>query len=378
LLMVFAFVGSAWAEDLPPLGPMVKKIANTFYKLTHSWEITKSAPVTELTLSPGQTYLVPYTIQLTHSGVESDWAVSGYADVYNRLSEPITLNSLSDEITPGAIGVDLRCHWGENPTEIVPPVVIPANHVLVCDYSRSLPDGQNRMNTAIANITLPSGASQDISGNAAVDFSTAEVDHVDECVAVVDSYGGTLGTVCGQGETFQYTRSIRYDVCGQYVVQNTAAFTAEDSGATDSSSWDINVYVPCGGGCTLTPGYWKTHSTFGPAPYDDTWASIGESAPFFSSGLTYYEILWTPTRGNAYYILARAYIAAELNQLNGASLDGGAGAAFGDATALFSLYTPGEIEGLKKNDTLRAEFISLATILDNYNNGLLGPGHCSE
>ena len=35
------------------------------------------------------------------------------------------------------------------------------------------------------------------------------------------------------------------------------------NGDTGSASWTIDVTVPCAGGCTLTPGYWKTHSSFG-------------------------------------------------------------------------------------------------------------------
>ena len=40
----------------------------------------------------------------------------------------------------------------------------------------------------------------------------------------------------------------------------------------------VDVDVPCLGGCTLTPGYWKTHSEFGPAPYDDNWANLPNGA----------------------------------------------------------------------------------------------------
>ena len=132
-------------------------------------------------------------------------------------------------------------------------------------------------------------------------------------------------------------------------------------------------------GCTLTPGYWKTHSSYGPAPYDATWAQIGEDTPFFTSGQSYYEVLWTePEGGNAYYILAHAYIAAGLNQLNGADF-AAAQTTFEQATILFETYTPDEVAAMKKTDkAMRAHFISLAETLDNYNNGLIGPGHCAE
>jgi hypothetical protein len=119
---------------------------------------------------------------------------------------------------------------------------------------------------------------------------------------------------------------------------------------------------------------------YGPAPHDDTWASIGEDTTFFLSGQSYYEVLWSPTKGNAYYILARAYIAAELNVLNGASIPGDVLDAWNEAAGLLSSYTPAEVAEMKgKNGKeTRDQFIYLAGILDDYNNGYLGPGHCSE
>jgi hypothetical protein len=139
--------------------------------------------------------------------------------------------------------------------------------------------------------------------------------------------------------------------------------------------------IPEGVGCTLTPGYWKTHSEFGPAPYDNTWALIlpsGASSPFFLSGQTYYQVLWTEPSGNAYYILAHAYIAAQLNQLNGTSIPADVLTAFNTATTLFNTYTPAQIGVLKGSSALRQQFVSLAGILDDYNNGITGPGHCPD
>jgi hypothetical protein len=130
-------------------------------------------------------------------------------------------------------------------------------------------------------------------------------------------------------------------------------------------------------GCTLTPGYWKTHSKYGPAPYDATWNDM-EDDSFFQSGQTYYDVLWTPPKGgNAYYILAHAYIATHLNQLNGADFTDALDA-FNSATYLFNNYTPDYVGGLKgKNGKKeRQEWIELAEILDDYNNGIIGPGHC--
>ena len=131
-------------------------------------------------------------------------------------------------------------------------------------------------------------------------------------------------------------------------------------------------------GCTHGKGYWKTHSFYGPAPYDTTWALLGEDSTFFLSNQTNYEVMWTaPSGGNAYYMLAHQYIATVLNILSGAdpaeiqeTLD--------DATDMFETYTPEYIGSLKGNNSIRQEFISLKNMLARYNDGEIGPGSCNE
>jgi hypothetical protein len=138
------------------------------------------------------------------------------------------------------------------------------------------------------------------------------------------------------------------------------------------------VFIPshCGGGCTLTPGYWKTHSKYGPAPYDDLWAFIGEDTPFFLTGQSWYQVLWTsPKGGNAYYILAHHYIAATLNILHGASSTEQVNEALAWAGEnFFNTYTPSS----KLSTKVRQQALGYADLLDQYNNGYVGPGHCSE
>ena len=129
--------------------------------------------------------------------------------------------------------------------------------------------------------------------------------------------------------------------------------------------------------CTLTPGYWKTHSEYGPSSYDDTWSKLsnGANTAFFLSGQSFYAVLWTPPKGNVYYILAHAFIAAQLNDLAGADFED-AQDAFDAAQVLFNTYTPEEASALKGSD--KTEWTNLATVLDDYNNGLIGPGHCPD
>jgi len=138
----------------------------------------------------------------------------------------------------------------------------------------------------------------------------------------------------------------------------------------------IEVRVPTRG-CTLTPGYWKTHSSNGPAPYDETWGMIGEDTTFFHSEQGWYDVLWTkPKKGNVYYILAFQYIAAKLNIMAGASSTAQVNAALAFADLFFDAQTPATALNLSKKD--RNFYTGLANILDSYNNGYIGPGHCSN
>jgi hypothetical protein len=363
----------------------VTKTASTSNDKRWNWTIDKTGDQTNLILSPGQQFSVNYQVVVNATSTEINYAVSGGITISNpNPSLAATLNSVVDVVSP-AIPANVIC----------PSLSVPASGALNCTYSASLPDGSNRTNTATATqqnysydkdkVATPSGTTN-YSGSANVDFTNATVTETDECIDVTDTYAGFLGTVCAGDapETFNYSRTIgpynSPDGCGDHTIGNTASFVTNDTGTSGADSWTVLVHVPCDFGCTLTQGYWKTHSEFGPAPYDDTWAQLtsGASTSFFLSGQTWYQVFWTPVSGNAYYQLAHQYMAAKLNILNGASVPASVQTAFDQATSLFSTHTPAQIGALRGNNPLRAQFISLAGTLASYNEGALGPGHCSE
>ena len=187
-----------------------------------------------------------------------------------------------------------------------------------------------------------------------------------------------------ESATFTYSRDITATSCGSFDVVNTVEVLDGDPlhpFATDTNT--IHVIVHCAGGCTLTQGYWKTHSSYGPASKPDaTWnllpGGLGPNTVFFLSGATWYTVFWTPPAGNAYYSLAHQYMAARLNILNGASAPSSVTAAITTATSLFATYTPAQIGALSGSDALRKQFVALAGTLGSYNEGLIGPGHCDE
>ncbi len=349
---------------------VVSKTANPEFTRTYTWTIDKSGDQTALRLAVGETFTVDYEVTVDATYTDSDWAVSGTITIYNPdPTYPAYISGVSDVVSPD-LAATVDC--GEN---VSFPYTLASGGTLDCSYRAALPDASTRTNTA--TVTVSGGNVRGGSGSREVTFvNAAPTTEVDDCIDVTDDKYGSLGTVCYEDlpQTFSYSLNIRYDECGIHNYVNTASFTTNDTGTTGSDSWTVAVDVPCGGGCTLTQGYWKTHSSYGPAPYDETWALIGEDTTFFGSGLSWYQVLWTPpAKGNVYFILAHQYIAAKLNIWNGA--DGSAIASYLSwAESFFNTYTP--TSTLSK--TVKNQAASTAAQLDAYNNGLIGPGHCSE
>ncbi len=133
-------------------------------------------------------------------------------------------------------------------------------------------------------------------------------------------------------------------------------------------------------GCTLTQGYWKTHSECkenGNGPKrDNTWDYIGENSLFFKSNQNYCEVFNTqPSNKNGkYYILAHQYIATELNLYNNSDPTDITDY-FKDATDFLENYTP---EDVRNSKDLESKAVNLGGKLDEYNNGKTGPGHCDD
>jgi hypothetical protein len=251
---------------------------------------------------------------------------------------------------------------------------------------------KNAAGAPITSVTLSLGQSFTIYYEVIVterDCAPGETPH--ESVDVNDSFAGNLAEHLDHSQTFTYTRDIHADACGEFDVVNTADVL--NSVVLDSKTVTIHVTVACDQGCTLTQGYWKTHSELGPAPFDDTWNLLPDQPAgfdpdaiqeqqdetFFYSGQTWYGVFWTSSSGgNAYYILAHQYMAAVLNKLNGASSTAAADAAIAAATAYFDNPANTPSSALNLSKSARNVLLGYATTLGNYNTGVIGPGHCDE
>jgi hypothetical protein len=362
----------------------VSKTAVTSFKRTYEWAIRKWADETEATLAPGQTLVAHYYIEAGATYFDTERKVSGEITIHNPdPNNPAIITEVFDKlhlqsgepIEPNEIEIPVDC-------PVTFPYSLPAGETLVCTYAETpLPDGGTWLNKAVALTDKTASKVGMGHGSKWLVFEKPTTE-IDECIDIYDSNPVTPNPMhaCYPGALIKYTSTVGpYDTCGEYEFINTAYFITNDTGTSTKLtpvSHTILVDVPCKGACTLTPGYWKTHSEFGPAPYDANWASLPEGAStlFYLSGQSYYDVLWTPpVQGNAYYILAHAFIAAKLNLLNGASSTPDVDAALAWSETFFNTYTPtSTLTRSQRNEAIRK-----ADLLDQYNNGLVGPGHCS-
>ena len=130
-----------------------------------------------------------------------------------------------------------------------------------------------------------------------------------------------------------------------------------------SDSINLVGSAPTEHACTFGAGYWKTHA--------DAWPSrFYPAAAFFDSGQSWIDVLRTPPRGDAYYILGHQFIAAALN-LDG--MDSGlvpseVGTPFAIAGGFFTADAHTELP--------RTELVRLATVLEDFNEGNAGVPAC--
>lgn len=127
-----------------------------------------------------------------------------------------------------------------------------------------------------------------------------------------------------------------------------------------------NVPVASGSvGCTYTQGYYKNRGR-----------SLLPSGAFFHSGKSWLGVLETPPKhGNAYYILAHQYIAAMINAKS-ASVPANVSAAIDGATTYFGQATPSDWTAGRTYS--KNQLTGWSDLLDAYNSGKLGPGHCGN
>jgi hypothetical protein len=303
-------------------------------------------------------------------------------------------------------------------------------------------DGTNKATATLDNVNVDINGVATPNGNTQMYMSPSETVGfgdpsmvIDECVDVVDEFSDVtglgaldethdLGRFCAeQGDEpdasdvvtlphlfpeppLEVVIQLDNTRCGLNEFSNTVVATEIDNLTERDDTEGFFVDVICEEGCTLTQGYWKTHNdTFhggASKKADPTWDDLGDvdgdlsvegELELFFGGVgfttgntfTYFDAMWTAPKGNMYWQLSRQYIAAKLNTLAGATAPAEVVTALSAAETFFSTYSPSEASALPSQDPgtpgvidSREEIVAAAGLLADFNEGLIGPGHCTE
>jgi hypothetical protein len=158
--------------------------------------------------------------------------------------------------------------------------------------------------------------------------------------------------------------------CG--VSQGRASVCARRTGGNLEKAFQRFTYLDEPKGCTLNVLYWREHGPDGTAPIDPLWDGVGSEGPktpFFNSGLSFREIFQAPAE-DAYKRMAQAFIVAELNRLNGATMPESVMQAYDEAT-VFLISQDTDLD-----PATAARFDELAAVLERFNAGETGSGQC--
>jgi hypothetical protein len=367
-----AVVGAFFAPSAMATTPLtVSKTATAHWTRTFDWTIDKSVTPASHTLVTGESGTSTYTVAVTKSaGVDAIW-VDGEICVSNGgtlATENLTIIDRVIAILPG--GARTLAFTNDLDTSSNPVLDAGESHCYPYSFSIGPFPGAigyaNEARVTITNDARAPGTPLGPSTEAPFSFP-AQPTLVNDSVNVDDTNG--MSWPFSTSGSQSYTRTF---TCNQDEGTHDNTATIRETGQSDNASVTVACVPPPSTGCTATQGYWKNHATGKKA--DPTWALVGgPNAAFFSSGMSWITLFGTPpSGGNAYIILAHQYMAARLNLLAGASSTPQVNAALAWATSFFSTYTPSST----LTDAVRAQAIATAGLLDDYNNGDIGPGHC--
>lgn len=362
----------------------LEKNVTPYFTRTYSYDIAKTAiyydqsgarvPLPDgevIDINQGDFYTLEWDITVSDASYgDSGFAIDTVVTVFNPSSREAEVDSVVDSIA----GISLECEWSD-PAK---PGVIAGGDTISCTSTGDSVSGDTTSNSA--SVSAYGVAHDEDTATWAFDTPTTEVH---KTVTVQDLLGGamidvtgdlipsdptytwgggdgsktwTLITVVSTSATDAQGNPVDIQLeCGLNQIPNVVKLFGDD--VEDPEGPDLlgeasdtaDIFVHCGSACTLTQGYWKTHSAAGPPgnqgayiPFDaatfwkhrdETWDSIkrwnpvlavyqdwddngafeAEEEQFFNSGMTWWQVQWTAPQGDVYYNLAHQWIAAHLN-----------------------------------------------------------------
>ncbi len=347
---------------------------------TWSWDIEKTGV---LDRNPGEYYMqedpmATYTLTLTKSGPVIDKTLSGTVTVTN--GGAVATEGLAIHLTLYAREGNA---WVEKQTVAANtasyPVLAPGEtHTYAYTFSYDAIPGVNYK--ADSSITITNH-----SGHLGVPFGPSpdatrvfpEATEIHASVRVSDTFAGDLGQY-SDSNTILYPWHFGPNVDGDFT--NTASINALDDGALlDSDSATVTI-VRINTGKTRTIGYWKTHAGFGPQRDVVTdllpvWLGTSGGAKSIYVTTAGSAVSYLSMSGGASNGIVKLYaqlLAAKLNIKNGAS-NSAVASVIAAADTFLATKNAADWDKLSKAD--KNMVLGWMTTLDQYNNGIIGPGH---
>ncbi len=186
-------------------------------------------------------------------------------------------------------------------------------------------------------------------------------------LAAVDDAGVQLGDLFDEtGVTTQEREELAEG--SEYVVRVRANAVLDADASDASATVRATTLLRSQQDCTYTQGYWKNHTSVWPVG-NLTLGTVNYTAAQLL------QIFNQPAMGNGLISLAHQLIAAKLNIAQGAIAPAATLLAISQADALIGgLVAP----PIGAGSLAPASTSGLTTTLDNFNQGITGPGHCGS
>lgn len=374
-------------------------------RIEYDWDLQKSADPTSLTLAQGQSGSVAYTLDATRTQVSSTdhYGVSGQICVTNggsvttenlRIVDQVqykvgsgqfqdlpgaTLTMTPAQLAPG----QSACYpYSIEFTPVDGAVYRNVAHVTITNHSGWLPGGRNCPGPEVCPFGPNPKADFSLPGTPSITYVDAEADLTDllacpsgfTCSPISHSWHLTGSTVLNYSLTVTNSSA----PCNTHTpLVNTATLQESDSGTTHTASATVDLYTgPCAAGCTRTIGYWKTHPAH-ITPLLPVWLGTAGGAQSMNVTSADQAVILLNMSGDPSNGINKLYaqeLAAKLNIAAGAD-PSAVSSTLAAADSFLATHDASSWANLSKAE--QAQVLGWMTTLDNYNNGLIGPGHCS-
>jgi hypothetical protein len=363
----------------------VTKSASTTYVRDWHWSLTKTAnPNTTITIVRGSSTNIGYAVVATPTAVDSGFTISGSVTVHNPAPIAATLSSLVDTLSDST-PVALQCGGSA-------PFTIDGGADLVCSYSIARGGPAGGSNTATATLANNTGGSTTFDASVNYAFGNpATVLHtfvtVTDPGVTTNATGWSLanspasflfGAPRGGSFVFNVMAGNVSAACNTFAtVTNTAQLSDGDHILQASASHQLysGACVNNVNNCTLSIGFWKNHADQLAPELPQRLGTLGglKTVNVLSATQAVSLLSNSGDASNGVNKLYSQMLAAKLNIFRGAS-PSAVSSIISAADAFLASNNSADWGAMSKNN--KTQVTNWASTFDQYNNGLIGPGHC--